>query len=217
MHQHTENIHLMLMALAISIITLTVQTVFAVITGSLALWSDTAHIGADLAALVVILTSQRLAERTDHGQIGFQQDHYHRCELIGTIINGVLLLTLGAVLIRELNFRFSNPEPISKVIIIPGLLGLAGNLLALQLLRSNRRHLSIRGAFYHLLSDSLSSCGVILAGVLIWLSGEKMIDPIISAFIIGLIIIYGLRLLIQAGKISRKQHQERSRLQSVSG
>jgi len=170
------------------------QIVFATITGSISLWSDTVHVFSDLIAIGLVVGSQRLAQRSHRKEYTHTED-YHRVELYATMINGILLVAGGLILFTVATGRLFNPPEVSALILIPGIVGLTVNLSMVWLLLGDRQHLTVKSAIAHVSLDSLASVGVIVAGVLIFAIGAKLIDPIVSFFIIALMVFWGVRLI----------------------
>ena len=165
------------------------ELVGGVLTGSLALLSDAAHVFFDAFALALSYVAIRLAtlppnERHTYG--------YHRLRVLAALANGALLLVAAVEIFREAIGRFSNPEPVlAGPMLVVAVIGLAVNLLVAFVLRGHdHQDLNVRSAFFHVLGDALASVGVIVAGVIILLTGWTVIDPLIS-MLIGVIILIG--------------------------
>lgn len=174
------------------------QTAFAVFTGSLSLLSDTAHVGGDSFALLLVVLAEFTAHRIDKLNGESLGNTYHNVELLATAFNGLILIVAGIALSIEASSRFSDPPTVSSIILIPGVAGLLVNLYMFRMLHDESGHLSVQSATAHVVFDSLASFGVIVAGFLILASGEKLIDPIISFFIIFLIVMWGIRLVAKS-------------------
>jgi cobalt-zinc-cadmium efflux system protein len=165
------------------------ELVGGLLTGSLALLSDAAHVFFDAFALALSYVAIRLAtlppnERHTYG--------YHRLRVLAALANGALLLVAAVEIFREAIGRFSNPEPVlAGPMLVVAVIGLVANLVVAFVLRGHdHEDLNVRSAFFHVLGDALASVGVIVAGVIILLTGWTVIDPLIS-MLIGVIILIG--------------------------
>jgi cobalt-zinc-cadmium efflux system protein len=177
---------------------LVVQLVAAIAAGSLALLADTAHLGADVVALVLALIGQHLAVRpaTVRASYGWE-----RAEVLAAAANSVLLTAVSAWVVWEAIQRFDHPQAVDgPVVAVVGGLGLVVNAgSALLIARATGANLNLRAAFWHLTSDALGSVGVIVAGVVITVSpGATWVDPTISLAITALVLVAAWSLLRDA-------------------
>lgn len=175
-------------ALLITAAILLVELVGGVVSGSLALLADAGHVFTDLGALALsyaafLLSVRPATERRTWG--------WYRIEILAALFNGVLLVVLAAGVMLESWHRLSDPRPVQTVpMMVAAAIGLAGNAAAVLLLVGGRRNLNVRGALMHVLGDTLSSLGVLLAGALILLTGWWAVDPIVG-MAIGIVIVVG--------------------------
>ncbi len=166
---------------------LVVEVVVGFISNSLALLSDAAHMltdvmGQALALFAIWMSSKPRNTRKTYG--------YLRVEIFSALINAVVLLFISGYILIEAWQRFKEPPVVSGVsmLIVAGC-GLVVNLIAMRILRAgSKESINIKGAFLEVVSDMLSSVAVIIAGVIILLTGWLYIDPIMSA-VIGLFIL----------------------------
>lgn len=172
------------------------ELVGGLVTGSLALLSDAAHVFLDAFALglsyvAIRLTSLPPDDRHTYG--------YHRLRVLAALVNGTTLMLVVFEIVREAIGRFSNPQPIlAGPMLVVAVIGLIVNLMVAFVLRGHdHEDLNVRSAFLHVLGDTLASIGVIVAGVIIVLTGWTIVDPLIS-LVIAVIILVG------AGNVLRK-------------
>lgn len=158
------------------------EVVASVITGSLALLSDAAHMFTDAAALGVSLAALRIAQRAADRKRTFG---YYRFEILAATFNAVLLLVVAAYILFEAYERLRNPEPVHSLgMLVVAIVGLAVNLVSMRLLRAgSETSLNVKGAYLEVWSDMLGSVGVILAAVLIRFTGAVWLDPVIACLI----------------------------------
>ena len=156
-------------------------------TGSLALLADAGHMLTDVAGLALALFAIRFAERpaTPGRTYG-----YYRVEILAALTNAVVLIGISLYILYEAYERFRNPPTVdSGVMLSVASLGLVVNLVGMYLLRAgSQESLNMKGAYFEVLSDMLTSVGVIIAGVVMLTTGWYYADPLISAGI-GLFIL----------------------------
>ncbi|WP_067047882.1 cation diffusion facilitator family transporter [Methanofollis ethanolicus] len=164
---------------------LLVEVAGGIVTGSLALLGDAGHMFSDVVALLLALGALMIAERLPTKEKTFG---YHRVEIFVAFINGLVLVLLSAGILREAVLRFLSPVPIEGATMgVIGGLGLAVNLYVAWTL-SGRVNLTVRSAYLHVLSDTLTSVAVIVAAVWIALTGQTLVDPLLSGAIALLIL-----------------------------
>jgi cobalt-zinc-cadmium efflux system protein len=179
----------LLIALSITGLMTIVELAGGLISNSLALIGDAGHMFTDTLALGLSLFALNLAKRpaSQTKTYGF-----YRAEILAALINGTILVLVSAYIFYEAYHRFVEPPEVrGGLMLIVAAIGLAVNVVGISILRSaSRGNLNVRGAFLHMASDTLSSIGVIAAGIIILLTGRTIADPIIS-IIIGLLILRG--------------------------
>ena len=176
--------------LAAFLITATVMLAQAVggwLSGSLALLADAGHMLSDSAGLGLALAATWIASRPARGRWTFG---WQRAEILAALVNGVILLAVGAVVIVEGIRRLgTEPEIHTSLMLVVGVVGLVANLVSLWLLSAGRHEsLNVRGAYLEVLGDLLGSVAVVVAAVVIALTGWTPIDALASIGI-GLFII----------------------------
>ena len=156
-------------------------------TGSLALLADAGHMASDVAALGVSLFALWLADRPAPLERTFG---YRRAEVLAALGNGVALFVVAFFIVGEAIERFRNPSPVlGGPMILIAFGGLLVNLAGLWILGGGRHEsLNVRGAWLHVLSDTLGSVGAVTAGALIWGFGWTWADPAASLAIALLIV-----------------------------
>ena len=163
------------------------EVIGAVITGSLVLFADAAHMAAAAAGLGLSLFAVFAAARppTERRTFG-----YARAEILAAMANAVLLLAMAGFILYEAIRRLVSPADIgSGLLIVFGVIALAANAVSLLLLRQGQAEsLNLRGAFLEVASDTLGAAAVIATGVIIATTGFTRADPIAS-LIVGLLIL----------------------------
>jgi cobalt-zinc-cadmium efflux system protein len=134
---------------------------------------------ADVVALVISLLAFWLIRKPPNHKASFG---YYRAEVIAALFNGVVLLVVSFFIIKEAMMRFFTPAKVEADLMIAiALGGLLINIVGLWLLKEDKSsNVNVHGAWLHVLSDTLSSVGVIISGILIrWLDWQ-LADPITS-------------------------------------
>lgn len=204
----------LLFTLTILTITFLAELIGGLISGSLALVSDSFHVLTDILSLGLAYIALNIAvskEPSKRFPFGL-----HRLEVFATIFNGITLVFIAGFIIREAFERFSNPSEIniSLALFIAGV-GLIVNLFSMWILSRYHEHkidMNIRSALWHVLGDALASVGVIIGLTAIYFFKMPVIDPII-AILISLLLLKGgisvtweaLRLLLQECPIDTSQ------------
>lgn len=174
------------------------------LSNSLSLLADAGHMLADVAALTISLAAFHLAARpkTAHASFG-----YYRAEVIAALFNGVVLIIVSFFIIKEAIARIFTPSSIeSELMIIVAVGGLVINGIGLLVLHRDKKHnLNIRGAWLHVLSDTLGSVGVVISGMLIYFFDVKMADPVASIIIAALVSYSALKLVAEVLRVLMEQ------------
>lgn len=168
--------------MALNFLITIVEVVGGIASGSLSLLSDAMHNFTDGIAIITTYIAIRLSRkpRTLKYTFGLK-----RAEILAAIINASTLIITSFFLIREAIDRFSNPTPITgSLMLIVAVVGLIANVVGTMLLkRSSEENINIRAAYIHLLSDAVSSFGVIIGAVFIMVFNIAWIDPVLTILI----------------------------------
>jgi cobalt-zinc-cadmium efflux system protein len=168
--------------------------------GSLTLLADAGHMLTDAGGIGLSLLAIHFGQRSPSQARTFG---YLRLEILAAALNALLLFAIGIFVIVEAVRRLIHPPEVASGIMLTfGIIALCGNACSLLLLRRGQgESLNIRGAFLEVLSDFLGAAAVIVAAVIIGLTGFQRADPIASLLIAALIIPRTWRLLRQAGDV----------------
>lgn len=153
-----------------------------IISGSLALLSDAVHNFSDTVAIALSYFANKIARKPQDVRKTYG---YKRAEILAAFINASVLSGISIILIFEAVKRFRSPETINGTLMIAvAFVGLAANFISVFLLKKDAHsNLNIRSSYLHLLSDTVSSLGVLAGGAAIQLWGVMWIDPLITALI----------------------------------
>lgn len=190
----------LLIAFGMTGVFMLVEVATGVITGSLALISDGAHMGTDVLGLGMALAAITLASRPATSQRTYGT---YRLEVLAALANGVLLFGVAGYVLFEAYRRISSPPEVPGVpMLVVAVIGLIINLISFKLLSAGAQEsLNLRGAYLEVLADMLGSIGVIVAATIIWTTGWTYADPLIGAAIGVFILPRTYRLMAQALRI----------------
>jgi len=174
-----------------------VELAGAFLTGSLALLADAAHMLTDVGGLALALFAIWIAARPPTPAKTYG---YYRAEILAALVNAVVLLALAVVILVEAWERLLHPrELLGGPMLAIGGLGLVVNLVGAWLLHHDAEHsLNVRAAYLEILSDAVSSLGVLVAAGIVLLTGWTRADALVSVGIALFIVPRTWRLLRQA-------------------
>ena len=189
-HNHSaagKNKKRLAIVLALTSAYLVAEVIGGLLTHSLALLADAGHMLTDVAGLVLALLAILFAERPATAERTYG---YYRIEILAALVNAVVLIGISFYILSEAYERFRNPPKIqSGGMLAVALVGLVVNIVGIHLLKSaSEESLNMKGAYFEVLSDMLTSIGVIVAGIIMLTTGWYYADPLISAGI-GLFIL----------------------------
>lgn len=181
-HANTDYNGAFATGIALNIAFVLIEVVFGIVAGSLALLADAGHNFADVLGLLLAwgasyLVKQRPTERRTYGM--------RRTSIFAAALNASLLLTAVGVIAWEAIERLFHPVAVAGVtVILVAAAGVVINTVTAFLFLSARKHdLNIRGAFLHMAADAAVSLGVVVAGIVIYVTTWAWVDPVISLLI----------------------------------
>lgn len=169
-------------ALGLTTAFLLAEVVGGIVTGSLALISDAAHMFTDTAALAVALAAIRIGKRPADSVRTFG---YYRFEILAAAFNAILLFLVAIYILFEAYQRLKNPPQIqSGGMLVVALIGLGVNVAGMRLLSAGKEgSLNVKGAYLEVWSDMLGSNGVIAGALAIRWTGWTWIDSVVAVAI----------------------------------
>lgn len=183
-HDHTAGASERSLRIVLGLTTtfLLVELVAGVVTQSLALISDAAHMFTDAAALAVALVAVRMGKRAADVKRTFG---YHRFEILAAAFNAMLLFGVAVYIGFEAWLRLKAPPEVQPTgMLLVALLGMAVNLMGMRLLAGGRdANLNMRGAYLEAWSDMLGSLGVVVGALVIKLTGWPWVDSAVAVLI----------------------------------
>ncbi len=176
------------LALSITASWFVIELIGGLYANSLALLADAAHMLTDLAALGLSLFALKISTRPATHSKTFG---YLRAEILAALGNGIILILIAIYIFYESYQRFGAPQEVKSLpMLVVAATGLIANIVTAGLLyRSRHENLNLRGAFLHVLGDTLGSLGAIIAGVLMMARQWYLADPIVST-IVGALVLY---------------------------
>ena len=187
-------------AFGLTLAFLIAEVIGGILTNSLALLSDAAHMATDVIALAISLVAVRLSRKPADAKRTYG---YARMEAIGAMVNGLLLFAVAFYVLWEAAHRFSEPPEVASIgMMVIASLGLLVNLIAMRLLKAGSgESLNLKGAYLEVWADMLGSLGVIIAAVLIMVTGWRVVDPIVAVLIGLWVLPRTWTLLREAGQV----------------
>jgi cobalt-zinc-cadmium efflux system protein len=179
-HHHTHGMakRALRWAFFLTCVTLSVGVIGGLLAHSLALLSDAAHTLTDLFALGVAWFAAKQAERPSNEYKTFG---YHRVGILAALLNAVTLVMFAVLICWEAIQRLQHPEPVQPLIMfVSSGLGILINLVVGFGLRKESHNLNVRAAAMHVFGDVGVSVAVIVAGLIVLITGWTFIDPLLS-------------------------------------
>jgi cobalt-zinc-cadmium efflux system protein len=188
-HAHETSKQRLVVVLAITAVFMVIELVGGLLSNSLALIADSAHMLTDVGALGLSLFVLWFSRRPARPQKTYG---YLRLEILAALVNGVALVVISGLIFWQAYTRLLNPQPVEGGLMLGvAVAGFLVNVAAAWLLHGSAGHsLNIRGAYLHVMGDLIGSAGAIVAALIILTTGFTVIDPAIS-ILVGLLILAG--------------------------
>lgn len=157
-------------------------------TGSLALFSDAAHNLTDSLSILIAYIGQKIARRPATQEHTFG---YGKATILTALINSLILIGIAGFIFFEAYQKIVNPQPVKglSIALVAGIGIVVNTAIALMFLKE-RRDLNMKGVFLNMAFDAIVSVGAVLAGLIIFFTGNTIADPVIS-IAIGIMLVYG--------------------------
>lgn len=169
-------------ALALTTTFLVVEVIAGILTQSLALISDAAHMLTDVAALAIALVAVKVARRPADDRRTYG---YYRFEILAAAFNAMLLFAVAGYIVYEALMRLKAPPSIDSTgMLVVAAVGLVVNLISMKVLGAGKdASLNVKGAYLEVWSDMLGSIGVIVGAAIIKMTGWVWVDSIVAVLI----------------------------------
>lgn len=201
-HHPVETINkIMVWSIIINLLYVVIEAGVGIYGDSLGLVSDAGHNLGDVFSLVLTLIGFKLAHAAANHKFTYG---YQKSTILIALLNAVILLVAVGIIIVESIRKIKHPEPIDGALVswTAGIGIIVNGLTAWMLMKDQKHDLNIRGAFLHMAADTLVSFGVVIAGIIISLTGFVMIDPIISLVIAAVILVSTWHMLRESLSLS---------------
>jgi cobalt-zinc-cadmium efflux system protein len=173
------------LAFALTVVVLVVEVVGGLWAHSLALLSDAGHVVTDLIVLALSSFALSQVRRPASPRRSFG---YHRVGILVALLNALLLAAIVLGIVIEAVRRLQQPGEIhGGVMAAAAVVGLLISLSIARFLQPMQQDLTVRSALTHIWGDAWASAGIIIAGLLIAVTGWLSIDPLLSLAIAALI------------------------------
>jgi cobalt-zinc-cadmium efflux system protein len=194
-HDHTHGMARQALQIAffLTVVILLAELAGGIIANSLALLSDAGHVVTDIFALGLAWFAAVQAERPANARKTFG---YHRVGILAALVNAVTLILIAGFITWEAVQRVQHPEPVRALpMFLAAAIGIGVNLYIGFGLKREGHSLNVRAAMLHVFGDVAASVGVVLAGIIILLTGWTLVDPLLSIGIAVLIALGAWRIL----------------------
>lgn len=207
-HHHHHHAHaierlstIYIVAVALNLLFVVVEAIAGFVGHSLGLLSDAGHNLSDVFSLLLAMVALKLA--SSRATKRFTYGHRKASVLISLLNAIILLVAVGAIMVESVR-KFMHPADVNGTLIIwTAAVGIVINgLTAWALSRQQQHDINTRGAFLHMLADTLVSVGVVVSGVVINLTGWTIVDPIIGLVIAVVILFSTWSLLAESLRMS---------------
>ena len=206
-HHHVEQLTslngVIILSIILNLLFVLVEAGVGIGTGSLGLLSDAGHNLSDVFSLLLALIAFRLA--ASHATKRFTYG-YRKSSVLISLLNAIILLVAVGVILVESVHKLTDISSIelsgSAISWTAGIGILVNGLTAWLLMRQQAHDVNTRGAFLHMLADTLVSVGVVISGIVISLTGWNWIDPVIGILIAIIILISTWKLLAESLRLS---------------
>ena len=204
-HHHTHAISslngIFIASIVLNLLFVVVEAGVGLYENSLSLLSDAGHNLGDVFSLLLALFAFQLAKR--HSTPAYTYGYKKGTVLISLVNAIILLVAVGAIIVESIR-KFSHPVPVDGAAVswTAGVGILVNGLTAWWLMRGQKNDLNVRGAFLHMVADTVVSVGVVMAGVVISLTGWTIVDPLLSLAIAVVILASTWKLLSESLRLS---------------
>ncbi|HPF51654.1 MAG TPA: cation diffusion facilitator family transporter [Draconibacterium sp.] len=195
-HSHTHTHHhdhsnrygrAFAIGIGLNVIFVAIEVVYGLLANSSALLADAGHNASDVLSLVFAWTAAWMATIKPTGKYTYG---LRKTTILVSILNALLLFAAVGFIAWDAISKIKNPQPVggTQVMIVAGIGVVINTATALLFMKGQKDDLNIKGAFLHMAADAGVSLGVVIAGLLIMLTGILWIDSLTSFLIIGVVL-----------------------------
>ena len=186
-HPHMTHGRAFAIGIGLNLIFVGVEVFYGLVANSSALLADAGHNASDVLGLFFAWGAFRLAGLKPRGKYTYG---LKRSTILSSILNAMLLFVAVFFIGKDAFLKLQDPQPVggTQVMIVAGIGVVINTLTALLFVKGQKHDLNIKGAFLHMAADAAVSLGVVLAGLMINLTGYLWIDPVVSFIIIAVVL-----------------------------
>lgn len=191
-----------IVAVVLNLLFVIVEVVIGLYGNSMGLLSDAGHNLGDVFGLLLAMVALKLAT-ANNSKTRFTYG-YRKGSILISLLNAIILLVAVGIIIVESIEKISHPEGVNASFVIwTAAIGIVINgATALVLAKQHKHDINTRGAFLHMLADTLVSVGVVVSGIIISYTGWYIIDPIIGLVIAVIVLVSTWGLLSESLRMS---------------
>lgn len=204
-HHHGHSIEklntIYVVAVTLNLLFVVVEVIAGLFSHSLGLLSDAGHNLSDVFSLLLAMVAFKLASSAATKRFTYG---YRKTSVLISLLNAIILLVAVGAIVVESIAKIGNPVEVNGTLITwTAAVGIVINgATAVALSRQQKHDINTRGAYLHMLADTLVSLGVVVAGIVISLTGWYLIDPIIGLVIAAIILVSTAKLLTESFRMS---------------
>ena len=186
-HPHMTHGRAFAIGIGLNLIFVGVEVFYGLVANSSALLADAGHNASDVLGLFFAWGAFRLAALKPKGKYTYG---LKRSTILSSILNAMLLFVAVFFIGKDAFLKLQDPQPVggTQVMIVAGIGVVINTITALLFVKGQKHDLNIKGAFLHMAADAAVSLGVVLAGLMINLTGNLWIDPVVSFIIIAVVL-----------------------------
>lgn len=189
-----------IVAVVINLIFVAVEAAAGLLGHSMGLLSDAGHNLSDVFCLLLAMVALRLSQT--HATKRFTYG-YRKSSVLISLLNAIILLVAVGGIVVESVRKFYHPSPVNGVLVTwTAVAAIVVNGFTAWLLNRHQHDINSRGAFLHMLADTLVSAGVVVSGIVITHTGWWVIDPIVGLVVAGVILVSTWQLLSESLRMS---------------
>ncbi len=195
-HSHNHNISIrseiphkraFIIGIVLNITFVILEIIFGLLANSSALLADAGHNASDVFGLFFAMAAAWMATIKPKGKYTYG---FRKSTILVSVLNALLLFGAASLIALSAIGKLLNPEPVygTQIIVVAAIGVVINTFTAFLFVRGQKNDLNIKGAFLHMVADAAISLGVVIAGLLINLTGLLFIDPLISLIIVAIIV-----------------------------
>ncbi len=187
-------------AIVLNLLFVAAEAAAGVIGNSMGLLSDAGHNLSDVFSLLLAMVALRLSQT--HATKRFTYG-YRKSSVLISLLNAIILLVAVGGIVVESIHKFAHPAPVNgQLVTWTAAAAIVVNGFTAWMLSRNQHDINSRGAFLHMLADTLVSAGVVVSGIVITHTGWTVIDPVIGLVVAAVILVSTWQLLSESLRLS---------------